>query len=73
MRYQAYEDIRGLMRPGDVIAFGGSLHFSGIGYNSENFERFFCSELAAAGLKAAGVIPPQVNASEATPIDVCRL
>lgn len=46
--------------------------FNGIGYNPEDFERFFCSELVAAGLKAGGVIPSHVNASEATPIDICR-
>lgn len=46
--------------------------FNGLGYNPENFDRFFCSELVAAGLKAGGVIPPHVNASEVTPIDVCR-
>lgn len=44
----------------------------GPGYNHEDFERFFCSELVAAGLKAAGVLPAEVNASEATPIDICR-
>ncbi len=42
------------------------------GCNDENFDKFFCSELVAAGLKAGGVLPPDVNASEATPIDICR-
>ncbi len=40
-------------------------------YNQENYNRWFCSELVAAGLKSAGVISG-VNASETTPIDVCR-
>ena len=44
----------------------------GPGYNEEDFSKFFCSELVAAGLKTAGVIPENVNASEATPIDICR-
>jgi hypothetical protein len=44
----------------------------GPGYNRENFERLFCSELVAAGLKAAGALPAELNASEATPIDICR-
>jgi hypothetical protein len=42
------------------------------GYNEENFDRFFCSELVAAGLKAAGIVPASINASEVTPIDLCR-
>ncbi len=39
--------------------------------NEECYAKFFCSELVAAGLKEAGVIQ-QINASEVTPIDVCR-
>ncbi len=42
------------------------------GFNDENFDKFFCSELVAAGLKAVGVLACDVNASEATPIDICR-
>lgn len=42
-----------------------------ISYNEANFSRWFCSELVAEGLKTAGVIAG-VNASEVTPIDVCR-
>jgi hypothetical protein len=52
----------------DQLPFG----LRGLGYNKEDFSRFFCSELVAAGLKVAGVIPPMINASEATPLDVCR-
>lgn len=43
----------------------------GPGYNSEDFSRFFCSELVAAGLERAGTVGA-VNASEVTPIDLCR-
>jgi len=43
----------------------------GPGYNREDFSRFFCSELVAAGLEMAGTTGP-VNASEVTPIDLCR-
>lgn len=43
----------------------------GPGYNTEDFEEFFCSELVAAGLKAGGVLPADLNASEVTPIDIC--
>ncbi|MFA5531069.1 MAG: hypothetical protein WDA11_10440 [Thiohalomonadaceae bacterium] len=37
--------------------------------NQEDFSRFFCSELVAAALEAAGVID-SINASEVTPIDL---
>ena len=40
-------------------------------HNLEDFSKFFCSELAAAGLEAGGVID-YLNASEVTPIDLCR-
>jgi len=52
----------------DQLPFG----LRGPGYNKEDFRQFFCSELVAAGLKAARVIPVMINASEATPIDICR-
>lgn len=41
------------------------------GYNREDFSKFFCSELVAAGLEKAGAVG-SVNASEVTPIDLCR-
>ena len=43
----------------------------GPAYNTEDFGKFFCSELVAAGLEAAGVVG-SINASEVTPIDLCR-
>jgi hypothetical protein len=39
-------------------------------HNDEDFSRFFCSELVAAGLEASGVLP-SLNASEVTPVDLC--
>ena len=51
----------------DELPFG--VH--GPGYNREDFSRFFCSELVAAGLEKAGSVG-KVNASEVTPIDLCR-
>jgi hypothetical protein len=51
----------------DELPFG--MH--GPGYNREDFSRFFCSELVAAGLEKAGAVG-EVNASEVTPIDLCR-
>lgn len=42
-----------------------------VGYAEEDFGKFFCSELVAAGLEAAGTVG-NINASEVTPIDLCR-
>jgi hypothetical protein len=38
--------------------------------SEEDFSRFFCSELVAAGLEAGGAIQ-SLNASEVTPVDLC--
>ena len=38
--------------------------------NKEDFSKFFCSELAAAGLEFGGAIK-NINASEVTPADLC--
>jgi len=43
----------------------------GSAYNREDFSKFFCSELVSAGLEVAGAVD-SVNASEVTPIDLCR-
>ena len=40
-------------------------------HNTEDYSKLFCSELAAAGLKEGNVID-HLNASEVTPIDLCR-
>ncbi len=40
-------------------------------HNTEDFDKFFCSELVAAALEKGGVIK-KINASEVTPIDLCR-
>ena len=40
-------------------------------HNIENFSEFFCSELVAAGYEAAGTVG-RINASEVTPIELCR-
>ncbi|QSX28490.1 hypothetical protein [Shewanella cyperi] len=45
--------------------------FNGPGYNQEDFAKFFCSELVAAGFEAAGMTGT-INCSEVTPIDLCR-
>lgn len=39
--------------------------------NKEDFSKFFCSELVAAAFEEAGVTG-SVNASEVTPVDLCR-
>ncbi|MES0488833.1 MAG: hypothetical protein ABUK01_02505 [Leptospirales bacterium] len=51
----------------DTLPFG--LH--GPGHNREDFSKFFCSELVAAGLEASGAVG-NMNASEVTPIELCR-
>ena len=51
----------------DDLPFG--LH--GPGYSKEDFSKFFCSELVAAGLEKSG-ITGTLNASEVTPIDLCQ-
>jgi hypothetical protein len=66
---EAY-DIRQLF--GSVIdTFDDHPVFGPLTYNQEDFTRWFCSELVAEGLKQAGVING-VNASEVTPVDICR-
>ena len=40
-------------------------------HNTEDFSKFFCSELACAGLESGGAIK-SINSSEVTPIDLCR-
>ena len=52
----------------DELPFG--LH--GPAYAEEDFAKFFCSELVAAGLARAGVTSCPVNSAEVTPIDLCR-
>ncbi len=51
----------------DTLPFG----INGPGYNREDFSKFFCSELVAAGLQIAGVVE-NINSSEITPIELCR-
>jgi len=38
--------------------------------NEEDFSKFFCSELVAAGLKKGEVLS-KINSSEVTPTDLC--
>ena len=42
-------------------------------YAVEDYSAFFCSELAAAALKAGRVLGPETNPSEMTPVDLIRL
>lgn len=42
-----------------------------LSHNSPDFSSWFCSELVAAALEVANVVT-NVNASEVTPIDLCR-
>jgi len=51
----------------DSLPFG----IEGPGHNREDFSKFFCSELVAAGLEVSGATG-SINASEVTPVDLCR-
>jgi hypothetical protein len=65
--YDMPQAIKSALDALDTLPFG--MH--GPGYNSEDFSKFFCSELVAAGLEKAGAVD-SVNASEVTPVDLCR-
>ena len=65
--YDAPQAIRSALDTLDGIPFLGSATTQ----NVEDFGQFFCSELVAAGLEAGGVIK-SINASEVTPVDLCR-
>ena len=65
--YDMPQAIKSALDAMDNLPFG--MH--GPGYNKEDFSKFFCSELVAAGLEKAGSVGT-VNASEVTPIDLCR-
>lgn len=43
----------------------------GLTHNKEDFRKFFCSELVAAGLEVAGAVG-SLNASEVTPMNLCQ-
>lgn len=45
----------------------------GLTHSRENWSKMFCSELVAAGLKAAGILGPNANTSEVSPADVIKL
>jgi hypothetical protein len=65
--YDMFQAAKSAVDALDKLPFGKH----GPGYNEEDFSKFFCSELVAAGLESAGAIG-SVNASEVTPIDLCR-
>ena len=65
--YDMPQAIKSALDALDNLPFG--VH--GPGYNKEDFSKFFCSELVSAGLEISGAIDT-VNASEVTPIDLCR-
>jgi hypothetical protein len=65
--YDMPQAIKSALDALDELPFG----IEGPGYNGEDFSKFFCSELVAAGLEKAGSVGT-VNASEVTPIDLCR-
>lgn len=44
----------------------------GITRSEENLSQMFCSELVAAGLKVAGILPENTNVSEVSPADIVK-
>lgn len=59
----------------DTQAIGAGIDFwDSIGLaNDPDFSRLFCSELVARAFQVAGILPPEYNASEATPADIVGL
>ncbi len=55
------------------LAFARNVPFLGrLTCNVENYDKFFCSELVVAGLKASGTLQG-MNASDVTPATLCQL
>ena len=67
VEYDMPQAIKSAIDTLDELPFG----MRGPGYNREDFSKFFCSELVAAGLEKAGSLG-EVNTAEVTPIDLCR-
>lgn len=65
-KYDASQAVKSALDALDNIPFVGSLT-----HNTEDFSRFFCSELVAAALEHSGATG-RLNASEVTPNDLCR-
>ncbi len=65
--YDTAQAVKSALDALDDLPFG--MH--GPAHNREDFSKFFCSELVSAGLEIAG-LTGSVNASEVTPIDLCR-
>jgi hypothetical protein len=64
-------DMRQAIKSG-IDTFDSIPLLKGLTLNREDFARLFCSELIAAALEAGGVLP-DINASEVTPGELCRL
>ena len=67
IKYDMPQAIKSALDLLDSLPF--DLH--GPSYAKEDFSKFFCSELVAAGLEKAEAVG-SINASEVTPIDLCR-
>ena len=64
-KYDMPQAIKAAIDASDKIPFIGDAT-----QNTEDFSRFFCSELVTAGLDVSGAID-SINSSEVTPIDLC--
>lgn len=65
-----HNDKREYDMPQAILSGIDTLDKFGITKNTEDFAKFFCSELVAAALESSGVIG-NINASEVTPVDLC--
>ncbi|MEO5371240.1 MAG: hypothetical protein H7833_14300 [Magnetococcus sp. DMHC-1] len=65
-KYDMPQAVKSALDASDNIPLIGKLT-----HNQEDFSAFFCSELVAGALETAGAIK-HLNASEVTPIDLCR-
>jgi len=64
-----YDMPQALLAGLDALDFGGN----GPTAATEDYSRLFCSELVAGAFKACGLIDDNINPSEVTPIDLCRM
>lgn len=68
--FMMHNDKREYDLPQAILAGVDLLDKAGLTRNTEDFAKFFCSELVAAAFESSGLIG-NINASEVTPIDLC--
>jgi hypothetical protein len=68
--FMLHNDKREYDLPQAILAGVDVFDKSGLTRNTEDFAKFFCSELVVAAFESSGLIG-NINASEVTPIDLC--